>query len=397
MKILVFTSLYPNNIWLNHGVFIKERMDHFANLEGCHVKVIAPVPYFPKIKLNWRWTFSQVAPLEIRDGIEVYHPRYCMIPKVGMTFYGLMMFLSVLGTVRKVRRKFDFDLIDAHYVYPDGFAAVMLGWFFRKPVVVSARGTDINLYANFPVIRKILQYTLRRANRVIAVCQALKDAMVNLGIAQEKIVVIPNGVDHRKFFQVPKELARRKVGLPAQRKVILSIGGLVPRKGFDVLIKALSYLVKETSERDLYLAIIGEGPSRSALEQLIVALGLGENVRLVGSVPHEALYSWYSAADIFCLASDREGWPNVLLESLACGTPVVATNIWGVPEIIQSERVGLLTKRTVAALAATLSRAFKTSWVADDVVAYTKQHSWMHAVNSVRGVFESVLAQQPRI
>lgn len=372
-------------------------MDHFANLEGCHVKVIAPVPYFPKIKLNWRWTFSQVAPLEIRDGIEVYHPRYCMIPKVGMTFYGLMMFLSVLGTVRKVRRKFDFDLIDAHYVYPDGFAAVMLGWFFRKPVVVSARGTDINLYANFPVIRKILQYTLRRANRVIAVCQALKDAMVNLGIAQEKIVVIPNGVDHRKFFQVPKELARRKVGLPAQRKVILSIGGLVPRKGFDVLIKALSYLVKETSERDLYLAIIGEGPSRSALEQLIVALGLGENVRLVGSVPHEALYSWYSAADIFCLASDREGWPNVLLESLACGTPVVATNIWGVPEIIQSERVGLLTKRTVAALAATLSRAFKTSWVADDVVAYTKQHSWMHAVNSVRGVFESVLAQQPRI
>ena len=392
MKILVFTSLYPNNIWPNHGVFIKERMAYFANLDDCHVKVIAPVPYFPRAKLNWRWSFSQVAPLEIRDGIEVYHPRYCMIPKVAMTFYGLMMFLSVLGAVRKVRKKFDFDLIDAHYVYPDGFAAVMLGWFFRRPVVVSARGSDINQYANFPVIRRILRFTLRRANRVIAVCHALKDAIVQLGIAQEKIDVIPNGVDHGKFYRVPKAAARRKVWLPMDKKIILSVGGLVPRKGFDVLIKALSYLMKETCERELYyLAIIGEGPSRSALEQLIVKLGLGENVRLVGSIPHEELYSWYSAADVFCLASDREGWPNVVLESLACGTPVVATNIWGVPEIIQSEIVGLLTERTFQAVAAALSRAFERSWVANDVVAFSRQHSWERAATSVRGVFNSAL------
>src|SRR5262249_21430057 len=154
MKVLVFTSLYPNNIWPNHGVFIKERMAQFAKLNACEVKVVAPVPYFPAVKLNWRWRFSQIAPVEIRDGLEVYHPRYFLIPKVGMVLYGLMMFVSVLSTVRRVQRSFDFDLIDGHYVFPDGFAAVLLGRFFGKPVVVSARGSDINFYSNFPVIRR---------------------------------------------------------------------------------------------------------------------------------------------------------------------------------------------------------------------------------------------------
>jgi glycosyltransferase involved in cell wall biosynthesis len=268
MKVLVFTTLYPNNVWPNHGVFIKERMTHVAKLEGCSIKVVAPVPYFPPLKGNWRWKFSQVFPIEVRDGIEVYHPRYYMVPKVGMTLYGVMMFLSVLQTVRTVQKVFDFDLIDAHFVYPDGFAAVLLGWFFGKPVVVSARGSDINLYSKFPVIRKILQYTLRKADKTIAVCQALKDAMIQLGIADSKISVIPNGVDHRKFFYVPKEEARRRLGLASGKKVILSVGGLIPRKGFDLLINSLPPL-KQVLGYDLCLVIIGEGPLRHTLEGLI--------------------------------------------------------------------------------------------------------------------------------
>ncbi len=394
MKVLTFTSLYPNNIWPNHGVFIKERMERFAALEGCSLKVVAPVPYFPRVKINWRWRYSQVLPQEIRDGIEVHHPRYCITPKVGMTLYGLMMFVSVLATVKKIQADFDFDLIDAHYVFPDGFAAVLLGWYFRKPVVISARGSDINQYANFPLIRLMLRYTLGKAQSVIAVCQALKDAMIDLGIAAGKIIVIPNGVDHGKFFPVPQAEAREKLGLPTDKRIILSVGGLVPRKGFDVLIKALGHLTGKRPAGDFYLAIVGDGPARGSLEQLAASLGLGQIVRLVGAVPHEQLNSWYSAADLFCLVSDREGWPNVLLESLACGTPVVATNIWGVPEIIRSNSVGLLTERTEQAVAAALARAFETPWVADDVTAYAKQHSWERAAQSVHGVFESALAQK---
>jgi len=169
MKVLVFTTLYPNNVWPNQGVFIKERMTQFARLDGCEVKVVAPVPYFPPIKANWRWRFSQVAPSEVRDGIEVYHPRYYMTPKWGMTLYGILMFLSVVLAVRKLRRDFDFDLIDAHFVYPDGFAAVLLGKCFNKPVVVTARGSDVNLYSAFPIIHRLLRYTLNEAKSVIAV------------------------------------------------------------------------------------------------------------------------------------------------------------------------------------------------------------------------------------
>jgi teichuronic acid biosynthesis glycosyltransferase TuaC len=396
MKVLVFTALYPNNIWPNNGVFIKERMTRFARLDGCEVKVIAPVPYFPALKGNWRWQFSQVLHQEIREGIEVYHPRRFMIPKVGMALYGLMMFLSVLPTVKRIRKDFDFDLIDAHWVYPDGLAAVLLGRVFKKPVIVSARGSDINLYSNFPVIRRLLQYTLGKADKVISVCAALKEAMIRLGIPAAKIAVVPNGVDAEKFHRVPKEAARIRLGLPADKKIILSVGGLVSRKGFDLLIKALNILLTK-GFRDLYLVIIGDGECREKLEKLISFFGLDNNVRLTGSILHKDLYSWYSAADLFCLVSSREGWPNVLLESLACGTPVVATKVWGVPEVIGSDEVGLLTERTEQAIAETILLALRKEWRSDDLIEYAKKNTWEGTAWGVRHVFESALARRQNL
>lgn len=390
MKILVFTSLYPNNIWPHHGVFIKERMTQVARLDQCEVKVVAPVPYFPPIRINHRWRYSQVERREIIEGVEVYHPRYFMTPKVGMALYGLMMFFSVLPLVRKIRENFDFDLIDAHYIYPDAFAAILLGSFFKKPVVVSARGSDINQFTHFPVIKRLIRHTLHRADRVIAVCEALRDAMVELGVEKDHISVIPNGVDLKKFHSFPKEEARKKLGLPNKR-IILSVGGLIPRKGFDFLIRAQRILLEERHEKDLYLVIVGEGESRRELERLISELDLEEHVRLVGNIPHEALYLWYSAADLFCLASSREGWPNVVMESLACGTPVVATDIWGVPEIIRSDKVGLLIRRNEREIAEKIATALKKPWRSDEIIRYVSEHTWDRVALSVRTVFESVL------
>ncbi len=395
MKILVFTSLYPNNISPNNGVFIKERMTHFAKLDGCEVKVIAPVPYFPALKLNWRWQFSQVAHREIRNGIEVYHPRRFMIPKLGMSLYGLMMFLSVLRTVAKVRKNFDFDLIDAHFVYPDGFAAVLLGHCFRKPVVVSARGSDINRYSNFPIIRRLLRYTLSRADSVIAVSKALKEAMVQLGIPGRKISVVPNGVDIEKFHAISKSEARKTLGLPIDRKVILSVGHLTANKGFDLLIKAMTILLKRRPERNIYLVIVGEGAFRKELEKMISTLNLEQYVSLIGAVSHEQLGSWYSAADLFCLASDAEGWPNVILESLACGTPVVATGAGGIPEIIESDKIGLLTERDDREIAKTICVGLNKPWCFNNLLEYAQKHTWKRTGLAVRHVFEAVLKDEP--
>lgn len=389
MKILVFTSLYPNNVWPNHGVFVKERMTHVAKLVGCHLKVVAPVPYHPRLKITHRWRFSQVHRREIRDGFEVYHPRYVMLPKVGMTLYGLQMFASVLPTVKKIQHDFDFDLIDAHYVYPDGFAAVLLGRLLGKPVVVSARGSDINLYAQLPVIRWLLQRTLHGADKVIAVSGALKHTMVHMGIQEAKVAVIPNGVDLEKFRPIPRGIARRQLGLPGKR-IILSVGNLVPSKGFDLLIRALRLLVDEYQVDGLQLVIVGEGRNRQVLESLVSRLSLDGHVYFAGPVPHEVLSLWYSAADVLCLASRREGWPNVLLEALACGTPIVATAVGGIPEIIRNDDLGLLCPYTEQALAAKLSLALEKPWQTDSLRSYAASHTWAHTAQSVVQVLWTV-------
>ena len=396
MNVLVFTSLYPNNHWPNQGVFVKERMAHFARLDGCKIKVVAPIPYFPALKLGWRWKFSQVARQEIRDGIEVYHPRYFMIPKIGMALYGWMMYRSVLPLVKQIKSDFDFDLIDGHYVYPDGGAAIQLGRFFNKPVVVSARGSDVNLFRTFPLIRRMLRYALLRADRVIAVSEALKAAMIELDIPAEKIAVIPNGVDAAKFYPIPQDEARRALRLPDQR-LILSVGNLNDNKGFDLLIKSFRKVVDGVDRSGVQLIIVGDGPSRGKLENIIASLKLAGRVRLTGAVPHGQLRLWYSAADLFCLVSEREGWPNVLLESLACGTPVVTTRAGGIPEIIRSERIGLLTDRNEASIAAALTSALDKSWKRDEILDHARQHTWHRTALAVLSVFQSVLERDTRL
>jgi glycosyltransferase involved in cell wall biosynthesis len=390
MKVLVFTSLYPNNVWPNHGVFIKERITHFAKLDGCEIKVVAPVPYFPALKLNWRFGFSQVVPMEVRDGIEVYHPRYYMTPKIGMSLYGLMLLLSVLRTVTKVRKDFDFDLIDAHFIYPDGFAAVLLGKYFKKPVVVSARGSDVNFYQTLRLIRRLLQNVLSKADKVVAVSQALKRAVIQLGTPEEKISCIPNGVDPQKFYPIPKEQARRALGL-SDGRLILSVGNLTPNKGFDLLIRSFGALAARRDYNDLRLTIVGDGLIHEDLQRLISDLNLEDRVYLAGAVPHEQLHLWYSAADLFCLASAREGWPNVILEALACGTPVVATSAGGIPEIIQSDSLGLLVHRDEAALVAAIDCALKKRWFVKDLVEFARLHTWDRTARDVLQVFESAL------
>lgn len=396
MKILVFTTLFPNNVWPNNNVFVKERMAHVARIEGCEVKVVAPVPYFPKINLGWRAAYLQVKSREIIDGLEVLHPRYFMTPKLGMALYGWMMFLSVLRAVIQLRRTFHFDLIDSHYVYPDGFAAVLLGQWFRKPVVVSARGSDVNRYAELAAIKPLLRYTMTKADKVIAVSGAMKNAIVSLGIDERKVSVIPNGVDCRKFYPASKCWARARIGLSENVKVILSAGRLVPVKGFDLLIRAFKMLVDGGMGENLNLIIVGDGRERQRLQSLIAELQLETHVRLAGVVPHADLNVWYNAADVFCLCSRREGWPNVILESIACGTPVVATAVGGIPEIIRSNSIGFLTEREVPEVAATLGRALGTNWRREEIVQYARELTWEKTAGAVLDVFHHVIMQQRR-
>jgi glycosyltransferase involved in cell wall biosynthesis len=390
-KVLTYTTLFPNSIQPLWGHFVLERMRHVLPLAD--VTVVAPVPWFPKISVRQRWfEFASVPRNEQLDGFAIDHPRYVVFPKIGMATHALSMFIGSLPQVRRRLHARNYDLIDAHYVYPDGLAAVMLGAVFQKPVVVSARGSDINEFSEFKTIRPMIREVLRRADALIAVSEALKHRMVSLGCPGEKITVIENGVDFDRFRPLPKLECRKKLGLSLTRPVVLSVGHLKKVKGFHLLIDALSLL--RSSRPDVLLVIVGEGEYRSRLESAVTQLNLRDNVMLVGSRRHSDLPGWYSSADVFCIASSSEGWPNVLLEAMACGLPVVAPQAWSAPEIVVSDNIGLLAERNAAAFAAALEHAFTKRWDTNAIVTCARSHSWNNVASRTLDLYSTVLTSR---
>ena len=304
MKVLVVTSVFPNSKQPTFGVFVKERMLQVA--KHCELKVVAPVPWFPFARYLKKGYRPRVPYLEIQDGIEVYHPRFFNIPKFFKFLDGFFFFLSSLITTYKLKKKFNFDIIDSHFVYPDGFGSILLGKVFGRPVFITVRGT-IRILVKYPLIRHQIRYALNRAARVFSVCNDLKKVVLELSIPDQKVIVVPNGINIRKFNAVDKLEARKELGLPANKKII-----------------------KETFPEILYVIIGGipaGGNYEPVLRQLVNKLGHLDDVLFAGSKPHDQLYKWLSASDLFCLATAREGWANVFLEAMACGVPVVTTRV----------------------------------------------------------------------
>ena len=393
MNILVFTSLFPNNQSPNHGIFIRQRISQGIKRHGWNAKVVAPVPYFPPGLGGWRTKYRHVVDYEVQDGMEVWHPRYVMIPKIGMILQGLFLFVSVVWKVRALNRQYRFSLIDAHYVYPDGFAAILLSWIIGVPVVVSARGSDVNLFKDIPVVRQLIRWTLRQADSVIVVSNALKQVSVSLGIDAEKIRVIPNGVDSEKFFNIPQAESRRKIGVPDPgHAVLVSVCHLTVNKGLDVLLEALSRLKKSVPALEWTLLIVGDGLERPHLEGLAGSLGLASHVNFCGAVPHDQLVWFYNAADVSCLLSEREGWPNVIVESLACGTPVVATPVGGIPEILSTPEVGILVSRTSEQVAVALGESLNKIWSKTHILNHAKMFDWGQTADAIQEVFHSLVS-----
>jgi len=372
-------------------VFVKERLTRLAALPDVELKVMAPVPYFPKWKISHRWEYSQVCKREVIENLDIRHPRYFITPKFGMPFYGYLMTASLYPAIKMIQKKFDFDVIDSHYVYPDGFAAVQIGRILKIPVTITARGSDINLFSKFYTIRPLLRNCLNNADQIITVSQNLKDTILDLRIPSEKIHVIPNGVDSDRFHPIPQTTARKRLGLPQDIKIVLSVGNLVELKGFDILIKSIKKLRDVDGYHDLMLIIVGEGDRREHLERMIDALELTDIVSLKGNIQNKELYQWYNAANLFCLASSREGWPNVILESLACGTPVVATHVGGIPEILTSRQIGFICDRDEKSIAETIQSALFQPWDHEFIVRYANNHTWEKAALSVYKVLEKTL------
>ncbi|WP_367066209.1 glycosyltransferase family 4 protein [Oryzisolibacter sp. LB2S] len=346
MRILLFSTLYPSSVRPIHGIFVETRLRELLKTGEVQAKVVAPVPWFPSTasRFGSYAKFAATPRMEQRNGVEVHHPRYLLLPKIGMTMAPYAMALGALSTIRRLQHEgFDFDLIDAHYYYPDGVAASLLSKWLGKPFVVTARGSDLNLISQYAIPRRLILQAADHAAASIGVCQALMTKLAELGGNQAKLNVLRNGVDLERFVPVDRREARCRLGLAPDGRYLLMVGNLVELKGHRIAIEALAQLP------DVTLLVVGAGAEQAGLKALAQQLGVTDRVHWAGVVPQSELKWWYSAADVMALCSSREGWPNVLLEAMACGTPVVSTNVSGTPDIVTAPAAGLLMERRDAA------------------------------------------------
>ncbi|MDQ3260368.1 MAG: glycosyltransferase family 4 protein [Pseudomonadota bacterium] len=391
MKILTFSTLYPNAQFPSHGIFVETRLRHLlANFKGVSTQVVAPVPWFPfsARRFGRYGKLARIPRSEVRHDIQVIHPGYLHLPKIGMASAPQFLARASLPVLKNlIATGFDFDIIDAHYYYPDGVAATMLGKQLGKPVIITARGTDINLIPHFSTPRKMILQSAHEAAASITVCEALKSEMTRLGAESSKIYPLRNGVDLQLFQPIDREKVRRELGWTT--KTLVSVGHLIERKGHHLVIDAMRDL------RDFRLVVIGSGEEKGNLHRLACTAGVRDRVDFLPSITQTELLKYYGASDALVLASSREGWANVLLEAMACGTPVVATNIWGTPEVVKSRDAGVLVPtRTADAIVTGVKALFADYPDHSATRRYAEGFNWRETSEGQMALFCSVLARK---
>lgn len=391
IRTLLFSTLYPNGVRPSHGIFVETRLRHLLASGEVETRVVAPVPWFP-LRHAMFGEYAQHAAVprhEVRNGISVEHPRYLLLPRIGMNSAPFALARTGLAAAKRlIAEGYDFDLIDAHYFYPDGVAATLIGKALNKPVVITARGTDINLIPQYEKPRQMILKAARDCAAMITVCTALKDAIVGLGGTAQKITVLRNGVDLELFRPEDRQPARAAFGMQA-KFAIVSVGHLIKRKGHHLVIEAMPQM----PDAELYIA--GSGEEDARLRALAASFGVTDRVHFLGALPQARLRTLYNAADCLVLASSREGWANVLLEAMACGTPVVASNVWGTPEVVASPAAGvLMEERNAKGITRAVERLRQALPNRKDTRSYAEQFSWDATTAGQLALFRSLLADR---
>jgi glycosyltransferase involved in cell wall biosynthesis len=387
MKILTFSTLFPNTEKPGHGIFVETRLRHLVASGQVESRVVAPIGWFPlkHPRFGDYAKLARVPKSEVRHGLQVEHPRYPVLPKIGMNVAPLLLAQAAKPAIARILDEgYDFDLIDAHYFYPDGVAAAMLARYFNKPLVITARGSDITLLPQYALPRRMIKWAANRADAVITVCHALREEVVDLGVPQERVTSLRNGVDLQLFRPV------ERTANPLF--TLLTVGHLVPVKAQELIIAALPLLA------DVRLVVAGDGPNRGMLETLARELGVEARVQFLGAVPQAQLRGHYGNADALVLASSREGWANVLLESMACGTPVVASRVYGTPEVVAAPEAGVLvderTPQSVADAVNCLRAAYPDRGATR---RYAERFSWEDTTAGQIALFQDILNRRLRV
>jgi teichuronic acid biosynthesis glycosyltransferase TuaC len=389
-RIIIITNLYPNSEEPLRGVFVESMAKELKEL--CDLTVISPLPWFPKgdfLKRFGKWhKYSLVNNSREKDGIKIYYPKFIAIPKMGIV-HSFFMFIAIFSLVNKLHKQKPIDLINAHWIFPDGVAANWVAQFLKIPIVLSAHGCDINHYPKLFMRKTPIVRALAKANGISVVSSAQKTVVEKMGIVSAKIQVVRNGVDFKLFKLRDKIACRKKYGLEPDMKMILFVGQIIEVKGIEFLIEAFSSIAPINPEYKLFL--IGQGHLRQKYEEVILARGLSHSLLFKGEISREEIPYWFGASDALCLPSIREGCPTVILEALACGKPIVASKVGGIPELINDKNGILVEARDPKALAAALTLALNRPWDEIEIQRSVPDYSWQAVAGRYFALFDSVL------
>lgn len=391
MDILVLSEMFPDPVRYQRGSYVVEEVRELSKL--CNITVIAPL-HLPLPRKKFRARRALVARIPVQSTLgtaTVHRPRFLDAPRFSDYLNDSLMFLATVCCVRKHRVKV--DLIHSHFAYPSGYVGAKLGQLLRKPVVLTVHGSDVHQRTRadhpYPLMRKRTLVALAEVDSIIAVSRALKARMVELGVASQKVAVIPGGFVRERFSVLDREEARRQLGLREEGPVILFVGSLVTIKGVDVLLEATAEL--RTAGADVRLIIVGDGPLRTQLKAKASQLGLDGSVLWAGPIPNEDVSRFMGACDVFVLPSLNEGLGLVCLEALACGRPVVGSRVGGIPEIITDSQFGMMVEPgNPQALACGIREALPRDWNPATLAAHVQDHDWQHIARRIYEQYEKV-------
>ncbi len=384
MKCLVLTDTFPNRLEPWRGVYNRRQIEELGKLS--ELTILNPLPWTRVVRRPKMIGLLRGMD-DVLEGIPMYHPLLWYVPGLGRNW-------TWRGVVRAARKTVEerelgpFDLILATFVYPHGTAAMHLAGELGVPYVVKARGSDLHQLPLSGARREAAAQALQGAAAVVAVSGNLAEIARDLGAPDSKIRVLPNGVDVSRFSLIDRSAARRDLGVPVHStRIALFVGNLLPVKGLDVLIEALSEeTLSGRFDGELLVPIAGDGRMRRRLERQLSRNGLNETVRLLGRLSREEVALWMNAADVLVLPSRNEGCPNVVLEALCCGTPVVASRVGAVPDLLDDASGTIVPPEDPQALARGIKDALGRNWNREHIRSRVEEKSWENNARQMRHI-----------
>ncbi len=390
--VLSISTLYPNTANPRFGTFVARSLEALAARGDWKVTVVNPVGLPPAPIGRYR-ALAKLPPHAIEGGIAVHRPRFLLIPKIGAKRNPRAIASAVLPLAREIHARDPIDVIDAQFFFPDGPAAAEIAQALALPLSIKARGSDISYWGSRYHAREAMLAAAEEADGLLAVSEALKREMGEIGLPTDKVTVHYTGLDRDRFRPLDHTQLRNQIGselgfdLPDNAPLLASVGALITRKGQDRIIAALAQIP------GAHLVLVGMGEDEDAFRALARRLKVADRVHFTGSIDHDVLPLILSAADVTVLPTVSEGLANAWVESLACGTPVVTTDVGGAREVIVDDVAGrLLADRSPESVAASVNAVLNAPPEPLAVAARAERFSWEANAQALAAHYDSLLA-----